>query len=102
MKFVVSLVVLSMAFATPAFAQRPTDQCTPRAELVEQMKEFDGQAVVVAQLNNTVLLEIFSNGTYWSAYYSTADGMSCLVASGVGEVMVKPYSCEHPIACPNV
>lgn len=101
MKFVVSLVVLSMALATPAFAQR-SDQCVPRVELIEQMKEFDGQAVVVAQLNQFILLEIFSNGLNWSAYYSNAEGISCLMATGVGEVMVKPYSCEHPIACPNV
>jgi hypothetical protein len=99
------MIAMMMLFPVAATAQQPQQQpprCMPRAERVLAMAEFQAQAVVVAQIDDNTLLEIFSNRSVWQAFLTGANGNMCLVSQGIGEVQIKNYTCLHPTRCPAI
>jgi hypothetical protein len=96
------MIAMMMLFPVAATAQQQQPRCMPRAERMLTMAEFQVQAVVVAQIDDNTLLEIFSNRLAWQAFLTSANGNMCLVSQGIGEVQIRNYTCLHPSRCPAI
>lgn len=95
MKKVLMAVLLLFAIIPSAQAQLI---CVKRADLVAHLKNsFQEEINSRGVSENGTLLEIFvSPSGSWTMAATTADGISCLVASGNSFETVKPKPKENP------
>ncbi len=93
--FALSLGFGALILVTQAHAQTPTPtalQCGPRGAVMEQLADRFGETRRAMGLAaNNMVMEIFASDTSqsWSITVTTAQGQTCLVASGQGFEAMK-------------
>jgi hypothetical protein len=106
--FSMALAVFASIFTistTSVDAQTAPPACKPRQEIVDTMINAGASPVVVAEMGENRLMEVWSDGKRWTAYVSTKtpEGpMTCPIAGGVGDVRAAPQICLHPARCPVI
>ena len=85
--FALSLGFGALILVTQAHAQTPAPQCGPRAAVVAQLADRYGETRRSMGLAaNNMVMEVFASeaSQTWTITVTTAQGQTCLVATGQG------------------
>jgi hypothetical protein len=94
MKFLTALCAIGVLAVTAPVAAQQDAQCADRGRVIMHLAENYGEGLTGYGLmgDGVNIIEVYTNaetGT-WTIVYTSASGMSCLVADGEGWTTVKP------------